>query len=1054
MKQPKRPPLLFVILAAALLAALIRSPGVLASEKDDPNNEKIRICFVTGSNPDRVVLQWYPMITYLTDAVGKPFEILVRDSYEEMLLDYRLGKIDLIMGGPFSYVTTKRVAGATLVAAAERIDEGSLKGVIAVRSDSPYKSIEELKGRSFAFTEPYSTTGYLLPRLLLADRGIVQPMEFFSEVVFAGHHSEAMDAVATGHVDAAAFGSYMLPEAKRIQGVGLKAIATTPELPPEPLFARPSLEGETVDMIRGALLSMDKSVSPEVMERLGLTRFIEAKNSDYDATLREEARLSKLPPIPYTIDYGRMPTAISRAEREAWSQGLKGIMAVPTAAAILLMLSAFLARRRIRRDLKLKFAASLFAAMVLVSFAVAGMSCTNLRARLGNITLAWQRSINVFTALASSEAGRGNESMMGSLADSLAAQHGIRYVKILRNGYYVADSEGRETGLSIMPKVISGTFRPSELHKGALIDASTYIMAGVGRYGAAQIGIDTSSLDDAVARAFVGNLVAVALLLSLGAAIAIVWFRQVSVPVERLSSAVADMRAGRRPRFDVESGDDQIAGLARLFKDMEAEIGQTGELLKLKEQELAAASRRLEDYAASESRLEEALEEMEEDDAQNSSAIDAIKVEVESMAQSASMTEADALALEEKIAEIETELPALAAMRSREIIGAAPSFLRVIRDIVIRARDSDPVLLHGESGSGKTGVARAIHGLSARAGRPIVEYNCAEFAAADPAIVLGKLFGYGKDCGLPGVPREGQRGLLEECDGATLFLDEIALLPPQAQGALLLPIEGRPFNPAAGKGAPRSSDVRFIFASNARLEDEVAAGRFRNDLLRRIRSRGCIDIPPLRERMGDVPMLAAHFIELWESEKKRPMRMGDEAGELLKLYDWHHFNVAELATAVKVAADNALFRGAGVIGPEHLPPEISHAVRKVSASGEAGIFDAEEQRELAALRRHGFRMAQSEAELGYARDAKTLSNHLRGLAYKVLAVTNWRADESAAILAGECVTARERVRRKIDFYMRNAGQLAGSVGERRIFNNLPQKYHRFAEEAMGRLKKE
>jgi len=1048
----KKHPFFAVFLAAVFLAAIACYSLAAASENTQSDKEKIRICFVTGSNPDRVVMQWYPMITYLTDAVGKPFDIIVRDSYEDMLADYRRGEIDLVMGGPFNYVTTKKKAGATLVVAAERGDAEKLKGIIAVRKNSPLKSIEDLRGRSFAFTEPYSTTGYLLPRLLLADRGISQPVDFFSEVVFAGHHTEAIDAVASGHVDAAAFASYMLPEAENAHGTKLRAIETTPELPLEPLFASPSFKEETADRIRNALLGMDRRVSSEVMEQLGLKRFVEAKDSDYDETLKDEARLEELPPLPYTIDYGHMPTAISRAERDAWSQGLKLIMVVPAAAALFLLLATVAARGRIRHDLKLKFAASLFAAMILVSFAVSAMSAANLRERLGNATLAWQRSINVFTALASSAAGRGDENIMGSLADSLAAQHGISYVKIIRNGFYVADSEKRETGLSIMPKVISGTFRPSSLHKDPLIDATTYIMAGSRRFGAAQIGVDTSSLHKAVAKASAGNALAVALLLALGAAIAAVWSRQVSVPVERLSLAVSDIRAGRRPHLDVEKGDDQIAKLARLFKAMETEAVQTGELLKLKERELEAATRKLENYAEAESRIEEALEEIE-DEEPVSAALGAIKVEVESMAHSASAPEADFEALKEKIAEIEAELPALAAMRSTEIIGEAPSFLRVIRDIVIRARDSDPVLLHGESGSGKTGVARGIHGLSSRANRPMVEYNCAEFAAADPAIVLGKLFGYGKDCGLPGVPREGQRGLLEECDGATLFLDEIALLPPQAQGALLLPIEGRPFNPAAGKGAPRSADVRFVFASNARLEDEVAAGHFRNDLLRRIRSRGCIDIPPLCERMGDVPTLAAHFMKLWVLEKNRPMSISPEAEELLKLYDWRHFNVAELATAVKVAADNALFRGSSVVAPEHLPPEVLKCARRVSPDGLAGLFDSDETLEIAALRRNGFRIAPSEKEIGYAPDAKTLSNHLRGLTYKVLSSTGWRADESSAILAGECVAARERVRRKIDFYMKNAAQLAASGGERRIFNNLPQKYHRFAEEAMARHRK-
>ncbi|HPQ81423.1 MAG TPA: PhnD/SsuA/transferrin family substrate-binding protein, partial [bacterium] len=138
----KKHPFFAVFLAAVFLAAIACYSLAAASENTQSDKEKIRICFVTGSNPDRVVMQWYPMITYLTDAVGKPFDIIVRDSYEDMLADYRRGEIDLVMGGPFNYVTTKKKAGATLVVAAERGDAEKLKGIIAVRKNSPLKSIE------------------------------------------------------------------------------------------------------------------------------------------------------------------------------------------------------------------------------------------------------------------------------------------------------------------------------------------------------------------------------------------------------------------------------------------------------------------------------------------------------------------------------------------------------------------------------------------------------------------------------------------------------------------------------------------------------------------------------------------------------------------------------------------------------------------------------------------------------------------------------------------------------------------------------------------------
>ncbi|HPM42061.1 MAG TPA: phosphate/phosphite/phosphonate ABC transporter substrate-binding protein, partial [bacterium] len=222
-----RTPLLRLLFCSLLAAATLLPPAARAGESSRPEST-IRLCVVVSSSPDYVILQWYPMLTYLTGAIGRPFEILIRDSYEDMLDDYRRGEIDLLMSGPFNYVKTKQAAGATLVAAAERLDPKRFHGVIAVRGASPVDSLEELRGKTFAFTEPYSTTGYLLPRLIMADAGIVQPADFFREVVFSGHHAEALEAVISGHVDAAAFVSYLVDETKRDRGIDLKVIATTP----------------------------------------------------------------------------------------------------------------------------------------------------------------------------------------------------------------------------------------------------------------------------------------------------------------------------------------------------------------------------------------------------------------------------------------------------------------------------------------------------------------------------------------------------------------------------------------------------------------------------------------------------------------------------------------------------------------------------------------------------------------------------------------------------------------------------------------------------------
>src|SRR5215831_14304030 len=177
-----------------------------------------------------------------------------------------------------------------------------------------------------------------------------------------------------------------------------------------------------------------------------------------------------------------------------------------------------------------------------------------------------------------------------------------------------------------------------------------------------------------------------------------------------------------------------------------------------------------------------------------------------------------------KVAELEQRFPALADLRAASLVGEAPTFLRRFEDILVAAASPDPTLIIGETGTGKTAVAEAIFALGPRAGRRFRTINCSELASGDPTIAAGKLFGYGRNSGLPNLPREGQPGLLEDSEGGVLFLDEIGDLPRQAQMLLLLPLEGRAFQPAVGTGAPRTVNVKFVCATNRDLPAEVGGG--------------------------------------------------------------------------------------------------------------------------------------------------------------------------------------------------------------------------------------
>ncbi len=1037
-------------LALLLFALMALASSSLAHAANDAT---LRVCFVVGVKPEAVIEQWLPMFASLTQETGRPIEIVLRESYAEMLESYRRGEIDLLVAGPFTYVKMQRDAGAELIAGAQR-EGGPLMGAIVVRRDSGIESIEGLEGRSLAFTDTYSTTGYLLPRVALAQHGFSQPADALSEVILSGHHTASRDALLAGRIDAAAMATYFIEELSPEQQGQLRSIFMTSPLPPEPIFARPDLDENLRAEIKTALLSMHEHVPPDVMHRLNVARFVAVTDADYDAIREAAAVLATLPKLAYAIDYVRAPAPLMQALVRARLWGIGAIASVPALALLILLILAIAFAGRISRDVNLRLRVTLVGTMVAVGIVVSGLSIAHLNRRLHSTSLEWLHSIDSFTTQSARAVAEGQAQLIDPFAAGLAAQRGIRSVKVLRNGIYIADSEGGDRGHSIVQKILAGTYPPAARDDERTIRIHEAIDVGGQRWGMVQVGLDRDRLEAIARNVAVGNLIAVAVLIGLGFALALYWSHSLTRRIVRLADAVNAMREGRSPSLAELAGPDQLGQLASAFITMRSELTQKAEMLELKASALDAATERLAHFSEEEERLEETIQGIEEEiGSVATERLEAIRNQLEGIAEVGARDAQGETALRQKIDEIERELPKLGELRRTSILGTAPAFLPVIRDIIIRSRDAEPVLLFGESGSGKTGVARAIHELSQRGEKPFVEYNCAEFAAADPIIVLGKLFGYGANSGIAHVPKEGQPGLLDQCDGATLFLDEIALLPPQAQGMLLLPLEGRPFNPAAGKGAPKSADVRFIFASNVPLEAEVAAGRFRNDLLRRIKARGLIRIPPLRDRLEDVNLLARHFLERICRDKKIALELSDDALTALTHFDYHHFNVAELSSAIKVASDNALFQERAIIQPEHFEDEIAAIMRqgkKLVASERT--FDDEERREIEALRQNEFRMGPSEAAMGYAPGAKTLTNHLRGIVFKVLSLVDGNIDAAVAVLAGErsSSAAQARVRRKIEGYIQKVEQSIAEKTTERLFNNLPQKHHEALHAAIAR----
>ncbi len=291
-----------------------------------------------------------------------------------------------------------------------------------------------------------------------------------------------------------------------------------------------------------------------------------------------------------------------------------------------------------------------------------------------------------------------------------------------------------------------------------------------------------------------------------------------------------------------------------------------------------------------------------------------------------------------------------------------------LRDAVHRAaRAPFPVLVEGESGSGKELVARAIHKLSPRHTRRFCAINC---AALGDDLIEAELFGHTRGA-FTGAATE-RAGLFEEADGGTLFLDEVGELSARAQAKLLRVLQEGEVR-RVGENLPRRVDVRVVSATNRQLEREAAEGRFRVDLRFRLDVLR-ITVPALRERPGDVPLLAQHF---WRSAADRVGSravLGPDALAALARYDWPG-NVRELQNAIAWMAVHAPRRGR--IGASALPSHLASVPLATGSSFEMAREDFERRFVRAALAQAGGQRHAAAKALGVTRQG--LSKMLRRL---------------------------------------------------------------------------
>jgi formate hydrogenlyase transcriptional activator len=319
---------------------------------------------------------------------------------------------------------------------------------------------------------------------------------------------------------------------------------------------------------------------------------------------------------------------------------------------------------------------------------------------------------------------------------------------------------------------------------------------------------------------------------------------------------------------------------------------------------------------------------------------------------------------------------------SEAIVGESPALRSVLQQVSLVAPTDSTVLILGETGTGKELIAREIHQQSGRSSGPFIRVNC---AAIPSSLIASELFGHERGAFTGALQR--RLGRFESANGGTIFLDEIGELPAETQVTLLRVLQEREIE-RVGSNQPISVDVRIIAATNRDLKAAVAAGTFRQDLFYRLNVFP-IDLPALRERIDDIPLLVEHLVEKYSRKVgKRFRTIKMNTFELLQSYDWPG-NIRELQNVIEravIVCEGEVFS----VDKSWLSPE---PARQAAPTIPLVVSLADREREMieAALAESGGRIAGpsgAAAKLGIPRqtlDSKIASLQISKVRFKVRA---------------------------------------------------------------------
>ncbi len=399
--------------------------------------------------------------------------------------------------------------------------------------------------------------------------------------------------------------------------------------------------------------------------------------------------------------------------------------------------------------------------------------------------------------------------------------------------------------------------------------------------------------------------------------------------------------------------------------------------------------------------------------------------------------------LEKELSDLHASAPSIRRapeIKFSDIVFAAGSKMEQVLDLVAKVGTNDiPVLITGETGTGKEVIARAIHQSSHRKEKLFVAINC---GSLPETLLDSELFGHEK--GAFTGAQAPRRGRFELADGGTVFLDEITETTPTFQIRLLRVLQEGAFE-RLGSEETRQVDVRILAATNKDLPAELTNRRFRIDLFYRLNGF-LIQLPPLRERLDDVPLLAAHFLKKYHYPPT--MTFSNRVRDIFNNYEWPG-NVRELENVVRRAALLAQSEGRKIIREIDLPDELSKQEIKLN------YLPLEDQilEKMRSLKFAHAAISLTAKALGN-RDRGTVTEYFRGICFEQVVKANFDIDKAAReIAAVDDELIINKVKAKVADYISNL-RVSRELYEKEgtaspAFKGLPKKYYLYLEKIMG-----